>query len=846
MHANRFVLVVVLLSALTASAQTQWFVDVTNCTEPGTGAQQDPFCRIQQAIEAAADGDSVLAMPGTYFENLDFLGKAIRVVSVAGPESTLLLQATDTQPTVQFVSGEGLHTVLEGFAFTTTAPPHVGYEAIHCAASSPTIRGNVITLGQIVCRSSGAALVGNTIQFGTRPAVRVSEDSSVTMRANLIERNRWGVSAVDSSLVLVDNTFLCNTLSGVFISRGDALTMLRNTVESNHGGVSISEVKTATLLENSIVGNSVTSSSTSRGGGLFVTGVDQLVVRANTIRANGASIGGGLYVFATSVRLENNLIDDNGAFSTRFFGRGGGFEIEGTSIWILGNSIRGNRTVVRGPDACGSSGGGWIAGGDLVFADNIVEGNVAFDDRQRPPCATFAGGLGFDVSSAFVRGNTFCANDAPYDDGMHGTCQGSLDFRDNTVEANAGDGATVECGGQLVVTSNHFIGNDGSGFLASSDGDGSFVDNTASFNNGHGMAVSAQGNGWFMNNTVCGNTKTGYSLDNQTSSARLKLFNDVIADNAEGGLSASGSGIILANCTITRNHAGAGTFGGARFSNSATIVNSIVWGNLPAEAASLEFLEGGEIGRVQYCDIGGGWPGANNIDADPVFVNPVLGDFRLRLGSPCIDRGSNSTSHLPESDFEGHARILNGGSGAGRHVDMGADEVPPGIAVRFGTVGAGKNGLFDVLSVNGSAGDHERVVRASSSSRLELRVDPVDPALGRARFVIYAWRDEPLASTTTRQPSGLGFMGFPTPLAGAEPQPIRIWNNLGRASRFGHATHPSSPAPSVIFRRRADSPLALRSRLPVTMTFQGFIEDADSAAEGPLSVTNAIVVEIVP
>jgi len=48
---------------------------------------------IQQAIEAARDGDVVLVMPGTYFETLNFLGKAILVTS-AVPEDSNIVAAT--------------------------------------------------------------------------------------------------------------------------------------------------------------------------------------------------------------------------------------------------------------------------------------------------------------------------------------------------------------------------------------------------------------------------------------------------------------------------------------------------------------------------------------------------------------------------------------------------------------------------------------------------------------------------------------------------------------------------------------------------------------------------------
>jgi hypothetical protein len=45
---------------------------------------------IQAAISAAAHGDSVLVAPGIYVENINFLGKAIRVESEQGAQLTVI------------------------------------------------------------------------------------------------------------------------------------------------------------------------------------------------------------------------------------------------------------------------------------------------------------------------------------------------------------------------------------------------------------------------------------------------------------------------------------------------------------------------------------------------------------------------------------------------------------------------------------------------------------------------------------------------------------------------------------------------------------------------------------
>jgi len=74
---------------------------------------------IQDGINAAVNGDTVLVAPGTYVENIDFLGKAITVMSKLGPEGTIIDGGNPTYPDygscVLFDKGEGFYKGHDAF-----------------------------------------------------------------------------------------------------------------------------------------------------------------------------------------------------------------------------------------------------------------------------------------------------------------------------------------------------------------------------------------------------------------------------------------------------------------------------------------------------------------------------------------------------------------------------------------------------------------------------------------------------------------------------------------------------------------------------------------------------------
>jgi hypothetical protein len=125
----------------------------------------------------------------------------------------------------------------------------------------------------------------------------------------------------------------------------------------------------------------------------------------------------------------------------------------------------------------------------------------------------------------------------------------------------------------------------------------------------------------------------------------------------------------LINCTFWNNSADHG--GGINnYYSSPTLSNCILWRNSPNQIGDYEGLP-----VVTYSDVQGGYPGEGNIDADPLFVDQGTGDFHLGACSPGIDAGDNLAPDLPEYDFEGDDRILDGNGDGTATADMGVDEV---------------------------------------------------------------------------------------------------------------------------------------------------------------------------
>ena len=138
------------------------------------------------------------------------------------------------------------------------------------------------------------------------------------------------------------------------------------------------------------------------------------------------------------------------------------------------------------------------------------------------------------------------------------------------------------------------------------------------------------------------------------------LINCLLMANRAGYRGAAAEGCSLVNCTVVTNTGQVDGIDGCK------LLNCISYYNYPDDGES-----SGDGTSFTNCCVPAlpTFNSANNFTNAPLFVNLAAFNFRLSLGSPCINAGNNAYI-TNTTDLDGNPRIVNG------IVDLGAYESP--------------------------------------------------------------------------------------------------------------------------------------------------------------------------
>lgn len=169
---------------------------------------QGPAASIQQALDNAADGDTVIVNGGSYTENI-VIRKSVKLISEPGPAQTRVTAAKADQPVIKVDGAPDV--TLSGF----------------------TVTGSELS-GIIITRTHGAVITNNrSVHNGY--GITVYESSGNTLTNNTASNNRdYGIFLQRSNgNTLEDNTASSNNDKGFFISYSHRNKIINNNANLN-------------------------------------------------------------------------------------------------------------------------------------------------------------------------------------------------------------------------------------------------------------------------------------------------------------------------------------------------------------------------------------------------------------------------------------------------------------------------------------------------------------------------------------------------------------------------------------------------------------------------------------
>lgn len=163
------------------------------------GTAMHPFDRIQEAIEVAAEGVSIVVAPGQYYESIDSLGKGFQLIGLDPNGADFpVIHGDNTGPVVYFRDNQDPNCHMTGFVITQ-GQAHPA-SAIHCRNSNPSF--------------SHCLIVGNRYTEQAGDAILCSDSNAVFTHCT-IAHNLGGIRLVNSQVILTNSIVWENSPSEI-------------------------------------------------------------------------------------------------------------------------------------------------------------------------------------------------------------------------------------------------------------------------------------------------------------------------------------------------------------------------------------------------------------------------------------------------------------------------------------------------------------------------------------------------------------------------------------------------------------------------------------------------------
>jgi|GEM_PF-537475 hypothetical protein len=646
-------------------------------SDVGDGTTYHPFFSIQHAINQSVDGDTVLVQPGTYFENIDFIGKNIFVGSFhyttndTSYVSQTIIDGNASGSVVSFQTNEPHSTKLSGFTIRNGLPENFG-GGIYINDASPTIENCIIKNNYAAssCEFDGNGLGGGIALFNSNAIVKSSviinnetcggwgnngsggglyiNESELLLDHLIIAHNQTGmggaICAIQSDIQIVHCTFSDNNAATQWSEYGDEIysnestIMVQNSIiwGTNDGDIILDDFSGPSEL--------IISYSDIRGGepGILIENGGLLNWLDGNINQDPLFVNPDendylLTVDSPCINAGNpdspldpdGTITDMGAYSFPL-------NLEpnnGPIFYIAQDGDDSNNGFFEFPFASINHGIEVASEGDIIIvAPGTYYENINYENKN----LTITSYQIFDGNNDYINQTTingggescvvvFSAGD--YDDAIlngftitNGAAQ-SISFGGG-ISCFIGANPTLS---NLIISDNQ---NGGMELYNASPilENVKIVNNSAAY--GGGINIRHESNPILENVLIADNSATTYGGGLRIEQESHPFLNHVTITNNSCD---DGGGILLYNSDIT-------------------MTNSIVQNN-----DGENFLQGGSL-NVSWSNISFDTEGEGNINTDPIFFDPENSDYHLQSDSPCIDAGD------PESPLDPDGTITDMGA----------------------------------------------------------------------------------------------------------------------------------------------------------------------------------------
>ena len=595
------------------------------------------YTTIQEGINAATDGDTVLVYPGNYFENINYNGENITVTSkylTTGNNSYIdstIIDGNQNGSVVTYESGEDTTAVLCGFTIQNGSGTYYSHNyhggGILCKNANPTIN-NCIIENNSAEQGGGISCVSSNIHL-----------TGVTIKNNNAEYGGGGIFFWNNATASFDINERCN----IFLNHGSNSCDLRS---ANCDIINI-VVDTFTVLE---------------PDNYFAYPVDYFTF--DILNYKIEPVNQDLYVSPDGDNTNSGLTQSEPLKNIAYaLTKIASDSTHPNTIHLANGIYSPSLTEEIFPLNCRS----YVS----IIGEN--EENTILDGNSLSGIISCV----FDDNCFYIENLTIKNSDASVGAGMTFQTNSSPIIRNITLKDNTCSigGGAIYCGDNCnPIFENVTI-----------------IDNYAE--NIPGIFLTSNCNPIFINSKINGNYTTpginGIAGICCLVQSNPIFINTEITNNIAGTVSglSTFSGVgdycdpILINCTICNNSSASNGTIRQTWDTNLTLINCILRNYSDDE---IYFYPSGDPDTVtiSYTNIEDSIYGINtnnngtinwlegNIDEDPMFVDTLNNNYQLLQGSPCIDAGNPDTTglNLPPSDLAGQPRIYNG------RIDIGAYE----------------------------------------------------------------------------------------------------------------------------------------------------------------------------